>query len=132
MDIINSLNQFAAWLQTTVPNLTTDTAWIVVWILLALPVIIHLIVALIVGGIAKEKGYSRLRGFNYVFWLGLFGYIALAALPDRKLQRLHEEEIRRLAEVQKALSERDPYSMLHERTFADISDSISSFKMPEI
>ena len=42
-------------------------------------------------GIAFDKGYdSDAHAFAMCFWLGIFGYIYVACLPDLKLQQLQD------------------------------------------
>ena len=34
--------------------------------------------------IARDKGYANRKYFHFCFWLGIAGWIMVAALPDRK------------------------------------------------
>lgn len=46
--------------------------------------IVSFYLAGIFNGIAYDKGYEDGRFFWICFWFGMIGYIAVAALPDRK------------------------------------------------
>lgn len=57
--------------------------------------IIHLLLCRKLAKLAEAKGYSRRAYFHLCFWIGLGGYIIVAALPDRalhqKIEVLHRD-----------------------------------------
>lgn len=36
--------------------------------------------------IAADKGYTERKWFHYCFWLGLFGFLMVCAMPDKNRQ----------------------------------------------
>lgn len=49
--------------------------------------------ASILSDAAEQKGYEKRRYFYVCFWLGIFGYCTVIALPDVKLQEQNEQII---------------------------------------
>ncbi len=64
------------------------TAIIVSVLLMLLAIIIALIIwfkaAKNMARIAADKGYTERKWFHYCFWLGLFGFLMVCAMPDKK------------------------------------------------
>lgn len=58
-------------------------AMIVPLILLIVFLIIWFKAAKNMARIAADKGYTERRWFHYCFWLGLFGYLMVCAMPDK-------------------------------------------------
>lgn len=51
---------------------------------------LHIFIAKMMEKTAKMKGHKKSHAFAMCFWLGIFGYIYVACLPDLKLQQLQD------------------------------------------
>ena len=62
-------------------------------IALAVAILVNYLIAKTVSGIVVRKGYTvkETHAFAMCFWLGMIGYIYVAALPDRKLQEQNRQ-----------------------------------------
>ena len=57
---------------------------------------------------AAEKGYTDDLIWAKCFWLGIFGYLYVIDLPDKRLQKQNEEVISLLEEIKKGNSDSVP------------------------
>lgn len=57
---------------------------------------------------AAEKGYTDDHIFERCFWLWIFGYLYVIALPDRRVQKQNEEIISLLKEIKNGNSDSVP------------------------
>ena len=57
---------------------------------------------------AAEKGYVNDHIFARCFWLWIFGYLYVIALPDKRLQEQNEEIISLLKEIKNKNSDSVP------------------------
>ena len=55
-------------------------------VVLAVALVINIIGAMLMAKAAEEKGYTDIHAMAICFWLGVFGYFYVLALPDKKLQ----------------------------------------------
>lgn len=60
--------------------------WVIICALI-IAIIINLVVACEMKRIAESKGHSGRKYFNYSFWLGIAGWVIVAALPDLTLRQ---------------------------------------------
>ena len=63
--------------------------------------VVNLIVALIMSAVVEKKGYTvaEVHAFAKCFFLGLAGWIYVAALPDRNLQKQNKQMIALLSRI---------------------------------
>ncbi len=61
------------------------------WLGAFIGLIISLFGASLMEKAAREKGYTDIHAFALCFWLGIFGYMYIIALPDRYLEKQVEE-----------------------------------------
>lgn len=58
--------------------------------------------------IAQEKGYEKKKWFHMCFWLGIFSYLMICAMPDKKLRQQNEEMLRLQQETVSRLGDNQP------------------------
>ncbi len=60
------------------------------------------------SSIAEEKGYEKKKWFHMCFWLGLFSYLMIIAMPDKKIRQQNEEMLRLQQEMVSRLGNNEP------------------------
>lgn len=98
--INEALRNYFSGKQTTITDLPTSTI-----VLMAAAAVVLLclngLLASKASTVAMEKGYDKRTWFHMCFWLGLFSYILIMAMPDRVMhERLDgiNTELARIAE----------------------------------
>ena len=71
-------------------------------IVLVVVLVFHFFLSKEMSLVAEEKGYDRSKWFAWCFWTGLMGFIAVCAMPDK---RLHELQSKNIFLLEKILSE---------------------------
>jgi len=68
------------------------------WIILSVIVLlaVNLIGAYLMSQAAAEKGYTDINAMLICFLLGIFGYLYIISLPDKRLRQAVEEQNRLL------------------------------------
>ena len=69
--------------------------------------VVIIIVALCLNGllaskasdIAQEKGYEKKTWFHMCFWLGIFAYVVVAAMPDKEMRLKQDKTIQLLQQL---------------------------------
>ena len=76
-------------------------------LVVAAVLLIYILIAKKMASVVVEKGYTvgEVHAFAMCFWLGPIGYIYVAALPDRTLQKQNEKIIELLSASREANSQ---------------------------
>ena len=69
----------------------SDFAQLTVLLVVVLALGLNGLLASKASTIAEEKGYAKRTWFHMCFWLSLFAYILVAAMPDKVLRQKQEE-----------------------------------------
>ena len=91
-DFVQMMNTYAARIFVFVLGLIwTAFVTILPYILIACALLaIHIFIAIMMERAARMKGHKKSHTFAMCFWLGIFGYIYAACLPDLRLQQLQD------------------------------------------
>ncbi len=68
-------------------------------IIILIVLVIHFVASSLMRSVAIQKGYGDdIHAWAVCFWLGLFGYLYVIALPDKILQSQNQQIIELLKE----------------------------------